>query len=304
MPLHACHSLSSAVPWFYKCICVQALSLWRDPVRQDESNEWRTKQKSTVEKKQCTVEDGKWQKKKKKRSARMTERIKKQRKGNKSKRDTVGGHREQIASGLETEETVGNTLTQQRPEAHLLLNKKKKKRQRGWPGERGGETTEGENGRQSRIDVCERDRHQRDSVSGMRWRRTFFLQRTDRTYLKAKLWSKFTTRARREEVMETGDTDTVQQRSDILITWFCARSCLLSYVPIKSTRKDTVKMYWSPTGEIHMLQLPKSEWWISIALEENRLHTFHVYINDHDATALLRLTVIHTCMVWSKQKSI
>lgn len=47
------------------------------------------------------------------------------RKDNKSKRDTVGGHREQIASGLETEETVGNTLTQQRPEAHLLLNKKK-----------------------------------------------------------------------------------------------------------------------------------------------------------------------------------
>ena len=37
----------------------------------------------------------------------------------------MGGHREQIASGLETEETVGNTLTQQRPEAHLLLNKKK-----------------------------------------------------------------------------------------------------------------------------------------------------------------------------------
>lgn len=63
----------------------------------------------------------------------------------------------------------------------------------------------------------------------------FFLQRTDRTYLKAKLCSKFTTRARREEGMETGDTDTVEQRLDILIMWFC--------VPIKSTGKDTIKMY-------------------------------------------------------------
>ena len=159
---------------------------------------------------------------------------------------------------------------------------------------RGEERQQRERTRGRAVLMCAREIDTRETVCwecvGIRGTLFFFFfQRTDRTYLKAKLWSKFTTRARREKGMETGDMD---RHSQTAFRHFNnAAPCKITFAFVHPGQKYEKKIqlrYTDPTqGKFTCCNYLRVANKYNAGI--NRLHTFHMCINDH---------VIHTCVVW------